>query len=50
MITKLHIKGYKSIRDQEIDLRAINILIGGNGIGKTNFISTIQDDRPEQAW
>lgn len=40
MITKVHIKGYKSIRDQEIDLKAINILIGGNGIGKTNFIST----------
>lgn len=40
MITKLHIKGYKSIRDQEVDLKAINILIGGNGIGKTNFISS----------
>lgn len=40
MITKVHIKGYKSICDQEIDLKAINILIGGNGIGKTNFIST----------
>lgn len=40
MITKLHIKGYKSIRDQVVDLKAINILIGGNGIGKTNFISS----------
>lgn len=40
MITKLHIKGYKSIQDQEIDLTPINILIGGNGIGKSNFIST----------
>lgn len=40
MITKVHIKGYKSIQDQEIDLKSINILIGGNGIGKTNFIST----------
>lgn len=40
MITKLHIKGYKSIRDQEIDLKPVNILIGGNGIGKTNFISS----------
>ena len=39
MITKLHIKGYKSIRDQEVDLAAVNVLIGGNGIGKTNFIS-----------
>lgn len=40
MITKVHIKGYKSIYDQEIELRPINILIGGNGIGKTNFISS----------
>ena len=40
MITKLHIEGYKSIKDQEIELKPINILIGGNGIGKTNFIST----------
>lgn len=40
MITKLHIKGYKSICDQVVDLKAINILIGGNGIGKTNFISS----------
>lgn len=39
MITKLGIKGYKSIKEQEIDLKPINILIGGNGIGKSNFIS-----------
>ncbi|MBR4041802.1 MAG: AAA family ATPase [Bacteroidaceae bacterium] len=39
MITKLGIKGYKSIRDQKIDLKPVNILIGGNGIGKSNFIS-----------
>lgn len=40
MITKLHIEGYKSIKNQGIELRPINVLIGGNGIGKTNFIST----------
>ena len=40
MITKLHIEGYKSIKNQEIELKPINILIGGNGIGKNNFIST----------
>lgn len=39
MITKLSIRGYKSIEDQEVSLDKINILIGGNGIGKTNFIS-----------
>lgn len=39
MIEKIHIKGYKSIKEAEVDLGRINILIGGNGIGKTNFIS-----------
>ena len=39
MITKLSIRGYKSIENQEVSLDKINILIGGNGIGKTNFIS-----------
>lgn len=39
MITKLNIKGYKSIKHQDILLTPINILIGGNGIGKSNFIS-----------
>lgn len=39
MITNLKIKGYKSIKDQDVVLKDINILIGGNGIGKSNFIS-----------
>lgn len=39
MISKLHIKGYKSILDQVVDLKPVNILIGGNGVGKSNFIS-----------
>lgn len=33
------IKGYKSIKDQNIALTKMNILIGQNGAGKTNFIS-----------
>lgn len=39
MIKKLVIQGYKSIKNQSVDLSTINILIGGNGIGKSNFIS-----------
>lgn len=35
----IHIQGYKSIRDATIELRPINILIGGNGSGKSNFLS-----------
>ncbi|MDV7138743.1 AAA family ATPase [Maribacter sp. TH_r10] len=39
MIVKLQIKGFKSIRDITIELRPLNILIGSNGVGKSNFIS-----------
>jgi predicted ATPase len=35
----IEIKGYKSIRHQRIDFKNINILIGANGSGKSNFIS-----------
>jgi len=42
-ISKLTIKGYKSIRSLEnFELRDINILIGPNGSGKSNFISFLQ--------
>jgi len=39
MIDKINIKGYKSIKDLSIELSSINILIGSNGVGKSNFIS-----------
>lgn len=35
----IEIKGYKSIKDQHVDFKDINILIGANGSGKSNFIS-----------
>jgi len=39
-ISKLTIKGYKSIRSLEnFELRNLNILIGPNGAGKSNFVS-----------
>lgn len=34
----IEIKGYKSIKEISIQLNSINILIGANGAGKTNFI------------
>lgn len=36
---EITIKGYKSIRDLTLQLRPINILIGANGSGKSNFLS-----------
>jgi len=39
-LNKLTIQGYKSIKSlSEFDLRALNVLIGSNGAGKSNFVS-----------
>jgi len=35
----IQIEGYKSIKNQRVDLSPVNILIGANGSGKSNFIS-----------
>lgn len=39
MIDYVRIDGFKSIKHMEMSLNPINILIGGNGAGKSNFIS-----------
>lgn len=39
MIEQVVIKNYKSIKDLTLPLNAINVLIGSNGAGKSNFIS-----------
>lgn len=38
----IKIKGYKSFKDITIPLNKINILIGSNGAGKSNFLSLFQ--------
>ncbi|MFH1738689.1 MAG: AAA family ATPase [bacterium] len=40
MLTKVHIKGYKSLADVEVELRPLNVLIGPNGGGKSTFVDT----------
>lgn len=38
-IQEIHLKGYKSIKDLTVNLLpGLNIIIGGNGSGKTNFL------------
>jgi len=37
-LDRLILKGYKSIKSIEVEFRDINILIGANGAGKSNFI------------
>lgn len=38
-ITKICIEGFKSIKNCELNLNMVNVLIGSNGAGKSNFIS-----------
>jgi predicted ATPase len=38
MLKKLELFGFKSIRKMELKLKPINVLIGANGAGKSNFI------------
>ena len=41
------VKGFKSIKSvEELDLRPINILIGANGAGKSNFIGVFSSSMP----
>ena len=39
MLNNIQIEGFKSIRKLDLNLNPINILIGSNGVGKSNFIS-----------
>lgn len=36
MLQHIHIKGYRSLRDLRISLRRVNVITGGNGVGKSN--------------
>lgn len=38
-LSKIVIKGFKSIKECDLELKDLNILIGANGAGKSNFLS-----------
>lgn len=38
----ISIKGYTSIRDAQLELGALNVLVGANGSGKSNFVSALE--------
>jgi predicted ATPase len=40
-ITGITIEGYKSIRTAKVSLGAVNVLVGANGAGKSNFIAVL---------
>jgi predicted ATPase len=55
MLTRLEIDGFKSLRDFEIDLEPLTVLVGPNGAGKSNIlealglVSRLGEHRPEEA-
>jgi predicted ATPase len=38
-LTKLELRGFKTFRELVFEPRALSVLIGANGVGKSNFIS-----------
>jgi predicted ATPase len=38
-LNRLHLSGWKSIKDAEMVLGRLNVLIGANGAGKSNLLS-----------
>lgn len=38
-LKKIEIRGYRSIKDACVELKKLNVLIGANGAGKSNFVS-----------
>lgn len=39
MLHRMILNGFKSIKSMDLELRALNVLIGGNGAGKSNLVS-----------
>lgn len=41
-LEELTIRGFKSIREQTLELERLNVFIGGNGVGKSNLIGVFR--------
>lgn len=42
MIQRVHITGYKSLRDLDVRLEPLSVLLGPNAAGKSNFLDVLQ--------
>ena len=42
MLKRIHIKGYKSLQDVELDLPPLAVVFGPNAAGKSNFLDALQ--------
>ncbi|MEX8496536.1 AAA family ATPase [Leptothrix ochracea] len=38
-LQRIQLKGFRSMRELDLELKSLNVLIGPNGVGKSNFIS-----------
>src|SRR6202011_2896864 len=41
MIQRIHVSGYRSVRELSLELQAINVLTGPNGCGKSNLYNSL---------
>jgi predicted ATPase len=42
MIRRIHVSGYKSLRDVDVTLQPLSVLFGPNAAGKSKFIDVLQ--------
>lgn len=42
LLTKVHVAGFRSLREVDLDLQPVNVLIGPNGAGKSNLLSVLR--------
>ncbi|WP_243345453.1 AAA family ATPase [Parabacteroides sp. FAFU027] len=42
LINKIHLSNFKNFEDVEVDLSDMNVIVGANASGKTNFIEALQ--------
>lgn len=41
MLTRFHVRGFRSLEDLSLDLRPLNVLVGHNDSGKTNVLDAL---------
>ena len=41
VISKIHIQGFKTMADLEVELGRLNVFVGQNGSGKTNLLEAV---------
>ena len=42
MLKRVSIQNFKSLKDVTLDLQKVNLLIGPNNSGKTNFLKALE--------